>query len=106
MHRLGERLARFLATTPTEMAMAASADDTYETTNSGSEVDSARSRGELGNALTYAGIGGAVVLGGVGAASLVLGLKKKRGEAQGEARLQAAPLWGRDQLGVTVGGRF
>ena len=46
-----------------------------------------------------------MVLGGVGAALLVLGLKKKRA-AGVMAQVQAAPVFGRDQVGLALGGRF
>ena len=87
------------------MAVAASADETFETTDSLTELNNARSRGELGNVMTYAGAGAAVLLGGVGATLVVLGLRQRR-DGSSSAHLRAAPTLGRTHAGLTLGGRF
>ena len=84
------------------MAVAASADETFETTDSLTERNNARSRGELGNVMTYAGAGAAVLLGGVGATLVVLGLRQTRA-----AGLERAPASrshpGQDPRGADAG---
>lgn len=94
-----------LGTMGAGMAIAASADETYETTDDGQVLEQARTRGRLGNGLTYAGIGAAAVFGGVGAALLVIGMKKK-GQGGKTARWMGAPVLGPGQVGAAFAGRF